>query len=510
MRRRIPLLGLALVIIALLLPIPTGVAASAITWLPCQDNPGFDCGTVSVPIDWNRRNGPRIALALARHKATDPAARVGSLLINPGGPGGSGVDFVMARPNWLSDELHRRFDIVGFDPRGVARSHPIVCSGEALNRTPYLVPANAAQFEALRVGITDLRADCRARTGPLYDQVNTLNVVRDLDAIRAALGEEKLTFYGVSYGTLLGQQYAEMYPRRVRALALDSNVDHSLDMKEFFDTGAVAAQDSFNEFANWCARSQGCALHEQGVRAVWTRLLAKADRGELRNPAFPDIPVTALSLISEAHLRFYGPQWEFLAQLLVDLDNGAALPPGVLAPYQNGEVATFPFPILCQDFDLRARGYSEYAGHLRRSARLAPDMRYGPLAATLAPICLAQPTPIPNPQRPTRVRDSFPLLLGTALHEPAAPYEWTVGLARQLGPYARVLTYEGWGHGVYGRSDCITGTFDAYLISRTLPPRGKRCEAVSPASGLTTRLPQPPPAHIPTPILPGWPSAQQL
>ncbi|MFF4414376.1 hypothetical protein ACFYY8_17760 [Streptosporangium sp. NPDC001559] len=98
MRRRISLLGLAFAVIALLLPIPTGVAASAIAWSPCQDDPGFDCGTVSVPIDWNRRNGPRVDLALARHRATDPAARVGSLLINPGGPGGSGVDFVRRGP----------------------------------------------------------------------------------------------------------------------------------------------------------------------------------------------------------------------------------------------------------------------------------------------------------------------------------------------------------------------------------------------------------------------------
>ncbi|GII85227.1 peptidase [Sphaerisporangium siamense] len=510
------LLGITLLVLTVLLPSVPATAAPAATpprppavsWSPCEQNPAAECGTLSVPIDWSRPGGPSIDLALARRKATDPAARIGSLLINPGGPGGSGVDLVTNVPGWPSAELQRRFDIVGFDPRGVGRSHPIVCSADLLSPMQYPIAENAAQFAELRALSTRLRADCRARTGPLFDHVNTRNVVRDLDAIRAAVGDDKLTYYGISYGTLIGQQYAEMFPHRVRALALDGNMDHSLGIGEFYETTAAAAQDAFEAFASWCERSDRCALHDEGVRPVWTRLLARADRGELIDPDQPAVPVTSLELISLAHLLFYLPEWDLLAVIMAALDTGAPLPlplptrvPGGGAP---GAVANFPIPILCQDFDFNVSSFKEYNAILRRSAKLAPDMRYGPVNVRVTPVCFAQPTPIPNPQERLRVRGSAPLLLGSSLHEPTSPYQWTLGAARQLGKYARVLTYEGWGHGIYGWSDCTTGTIDRYLISRALPPPGARCPAVEPFPALTAdrRTPR----LAPTPVLPGRPS----
>src|SRR5690606_11889323 len=153
---------------------------------------------------------------------------IGSIVINTGGHGGTGVDAVLQ--NWLgfSPELTSRFDVVGFDPRGVGRSHPILCSFELAAQAPDPLEIDGpAEFAALLAYDERYRQDCRARTGPLFDHVDTGSVVRDLDAIRAALGERKLTYYGVSYGTLIGQLYAERYPGRIRALALDSNMDHS-------------------------------------------------------------------------------------------------------------------------------------------------------------------------------------------------------------------------------------------------------------------------------------------
>ncbi|WP_433252496.1 alpha/beta hydrolase [Streptosporangium sp. CA-135522] len=512
MRRNIPLLALPLVVITALLPLaPAGAAGGAtaggatITWTACPEDPTAECGTLAVPIDRADPGGSTVEVALARRKATDPAARIGSLLINPGGPGGSGVDFAIYGKGYFSQEITRRFDIVGFDPRGVARSHPIVCSTDLLGQAPSPIMKSQADFDGWLAYNRRLRDDCRARTGPLYDHADTLSVVRDLDAIRAALGEDKLSYYGVSYGTLIGQQYAETFPRRVRALALDSNMDHSVGTGEFLDTQATAAQDSFDEFVAWCDRDDGCALHGKDVRAFWAGLRARAERGELHFPGEPDVPLTQMDLLGLAFGSFYGPDWSALAEFLLAVDTGAGLPPGSPARSvrRDAEVTAFPAQIFCEDYLLPVRGYREYAAHLRRSARIAPDMRFGPPAASLTALCLGQPAPIPNPQHRLRVHGSAPLLMGNALHDPATGYDWAIGTARQLGRQAVLLTYEGWGHGIYGRGECTTGAIDGYLVSLTLPARGTRCPAVPPTALRAQRQPWPRPSG-PLPNVPGW------
>ncbi|GIH97320.1 alpha/beta fold hydrolase [Planobispora siamensis] len=526
MRRKVPLLTAILLAVTALLPLaPAGADTGAgsrekpvgggITWSPCPEDPAVECGRLAVPVDWAAPGGPTVEIALARRKATDPAARIGAMLINPGGPGGSGVDFALAGAEYFSQEISRRFDIVGFDPRGVARSHPVVCSADLLARAPYPIMKSQADFDGWLAYNRQLREDCRARTGPLYDHVDTLSVVRDMDAVRAALGERRLTYYGRSYGTLMGQLYAETFPHRVRALALDSNMDHSLGTRAFLDTESAAAQDSFDEFAAWCGREADCALHGRDLRAVWADLLTRAGRGELRFPGAPEDvpPLTQLGLISIAFGGFYGPEWAQLAELLLALDTGTEPPAGVLprpavrstevSAGASAEVSAFPPRVFCLDYHLPIRDYREYAAHLRRSAKIAPDMRYSPLAFSMTAFCLGQPAPIPNPQHPLRVRGAAPLLLGNALHDPATGYDWALGTARQLGRQAVLLTYEGWGHGVYNRSECTLGAFDGYLIGLTPPARGTRCPAVPPAEAQARQRSWPGPSG-PLPNLPGW------
>ncbi|MBN6053999.1 alpha/beta fold hydrolase, partial [Nonomuraea sp. RK-328] len=316
---RRPLLILTLLsVVATAMPVASASASAlsgaasadgaAVAWAPCAEDPTAECGTLTVPVDWDKPAGETIRLALARRKATDPSARIGSLVFNPGGPGGSGVTEILRNRLDFTPELTRRFDVVGFDPRGVARSHPILCSYALATQAPDpLELKSQAEFDALLAHNQRYRSDCRSRTGPLFDHVDTGSVVRDLDALRAALGDDKLTYYGVSYGTLIGQLYAERYPRRVRALALDSNMDHSLGTAAFIDTEAWASQDSFNEFVTWCDRTASCALHGKDVRAVWRDLLARAARGELSLPGEPEFKLSRLDLISQAFGAFYGP-----------------------------------------------------------------------------------------------------------------------------------------------------------------------------------------------------------
>ncbi len=487
---------------------PEGAARPpAISWAPCEEDKTAECGKLTVPVDWSKPGGETFELALARRKATDPAARIGSLVINPGGPGGSGVGAVLGDWIGFTPEITRRFDVVGFDPRGVGLSHPILCSLELANRPlpDALSLKSQAEFDAILAHNAEYRKDCRARTGPLFDHVDTGSVVRDLDALRAALGDDKLTYYGVSYGTLIGQLYAERYPQRVRALTLDSNMDHSLGTKGFLDTESWTAQDSFNEFVAWCDRTPSCALHGKDVRAVWRGLLPRAERGELTWPGEPDVKLSRLDLISEAFGASYGPTYQYLAESLLALESGSGTARRLVAP-----PADDPQPVLrdatqvfCQDYLLPVRDYREYAGLLRRSAAIAPDMLVSPLAHSMTLACLGQPAPIPNPQHRLRVDGTPPLLLVNALHDPATGYPWAVNAARQIGHEATLLTYEGWGHGIYGRGDCPTRAIDGYLISLATPAQGTRCPAVPPDE-TAAQSAQVRPMPGPIPGLPGY------
>jgi len=498
-------------------------APARISWQPCEEDATAECGTLRVPVDWAKPRGATFDLALARRKATDPAKRVGALVVNPGGPGGSGVDFALGAGDYFSDELRQRFDIVGFDPRGVARSHPVICSSELLEKAPSPVLTSQADFDRLVAFNRSLGADCRERTGPLFDHVDTLSVVRDIDALRKALGERKINYYGISYGTLMGQQYAETFPKNFRALVIDSNMDHSLETRPFLETETVTAEANFREFDRWCARDASCALHEPGASAVWRALQAKADRGELRDPEDPERLLTAFDLSGAALGAFYGPDWKSLAEGLAALQAGKPAPalraaaasragspvgsasrPGFAAA-TGQEAVQYPVAVFCEDWRFKIRDYAEAARYWERARRLAPHMRMSPIAWSVGTSCLGLGTKVNNPQHPLKVTGAAPILMLNALYDPATGYNWAVNAARQLGRAATLVTYEGWGHGVYGRGPCTVQTVDRYLVDLTVPARGSRCPAVPPsdepsARSGSTRVP--PPGAVPG--LPGW------
>ncbi|MEV4716786.1 alpha/beta hydrolase [Micromonospora noduli] len=450
--------------------------APTIDWRPCAADTSAECGTLSLPVDWNRPQGERFDLSLARRVAK-PATREGALIFGPGGPGDSGVDRVVNGSSRFSADLRARFDIVSFDPRGTGGSHPVVCARDLLARQPQLI-ADQAQFDAVLANNALLRADCRARTGSLYDHVDTTSAARDLDAVRAALGERQLTFHGSSYGTLLGQRYAELYPDRVRAMVLEAAMDHSVDTRAFLDSQAVTAEGAFDEFLAWCARSADCVLHGRDVRASWAGLQARAERGSLTDPDRAGAALAPFELSRLAHKKLYDTwRWPGLAQWIVRLE-GTATTPSV-RPSADQAVAPYPFAVFCQDWSLPVRDYSEYVGHLRRAVRLAPDLRYPPALFALV-TCLGTPTPVANPQHRLRVHTDVPLLLAATVHDPASGYGWARTVARQLGRHGALLTYQGWGHGSYTTSPCVQRAVDSYLIDQVVPARGASCPAVEP------------------------------
>ena len=464
----------------------------SIDWQPCQGAPGSDCGMATVPLDGAHPDRGTTKIALARKKATDPAARIGSILMDPGGPGGPGAGQV--EEGWsLSPEITRRFDTVGFDPRGVGDSTKILCGLNEVTADYPVVPKNQAEFDQLAEHNRKIGESCDKLTGPLARYGDTKSVARDMDAIRAALGEAKLTYYGVSYGTLMGQQYAELFPDKVRALVLDSNMDHSqYTAFEFLLKETESVQSEFREFAAWCDRTPSCALHGQDVSKVTRDLQDKAERGELKDPKSGE-PITPLNLAGLFQSAFYGPAWSRLASVLVSLRDGKA--PAEAQLRADTPVNQVFQSVFCNDWNMPVHNYFELEAYRRAAAAIAPDVKVNSLGWRAVTGCIGWPHKASNPQHPLQVHGAPPLLMLSSRYDPATPYAWSQTAARQSG--STLLTYDGWGHGAYFKnSDCVIKATDDYLISGKLPAQGTHCPAVEPGSAQARVAGPKPPSTI--------------
>lgn len=487
-------------------PPGNGTTQRTIDWRPCAQDATADCGTLRLPVDWARPSGETFDLAVARRKATDPDRRIGVLLVNPGGPGESGVDYAIRRaPGQFSAEIQEQFDIVGFDPRGVGGSQPVRCSTELLDQRPSAYPRNQAEFDRLAAYNRELREDCRRNSGPVFDHADTLSVVHDMDAIRVSLGEQKINYFGHSYGTMIGQQYAEEYGDRIRSMVLTANLDHSLGTRDFLVSSAATAEDSLDQFVKWCESTPSCALYGRDVTAVWDELLARADRGEIRDPDNPDALLTANDITLAAFKDFYGPNWAKVATYLAQLDaqEPAVHEPSVDEPSvqdpaaqdhsvqdstarepgeeRTGQATTAePFhAVFCQDWRFRPKDYQEYADLTAAELRAAPHMRGSPRVHTAMAGCVGWPEEVNNPQHRLRITEAPGILVLQSMHDPANPYTWATNVHRQTRGTTVLLPYEGAGHSVYRRSDCTRDAVDDHLTERKLPRPGSSCAAVA-------------------------------
>ncbi|NUT27198.1 MAG: alpha/beta fold hydrolase [Streptomyces sp.] len=458
----------------------TGTAPrQTIDWKPCAQDATAECGTLRLPVDRAHPSDGMFDLAVARRKAADPDRRVGALLVNPGGPGDSGVDFAITRArSHFSKDIQERFDIVGFDPRGVGGSSPVKCSTELLARRPSAYPRDQAEFDRLAEYNRALREDCRRHSGPVFDHADTLSVVRDMDALRGALGEEKINYFGHSYGTLIGEQYAEEYGDRIRSMALTANIDHSLGTREFLLSSATTAEDSFHQFVRWCERTGSCALHGRDVTAVWDGLLERADRGEIHDPESPARTLTANDITLFAFKAFYGPDWAELATYVAGLD--AQKPTGRRGsePPRQAEPPTKAEPfhaVFCQDWRIRPKDHREFARQTQAELRAAPHMRGSPRVHAAVAGCVGWPDEVNNPQHRLRITDAPKILMLHSRHDPANDFAWAANVHRQTRGTTVLLPYEGAGHSVYGRGDCTRGAVDEYLTELRLPISGTSC-----------------------------------
>jgi pimeloyl-ACP methyl ester carboxylesterase len=459
----------------------TGGELGTIEWGPC-DTPGpFECGTLEVPLDHADPDGTQITIALSRLPATGAAEeRIGSLVVNPGGPGGSGVEAIVTLAATIPAEVTEVFDLVGFDPRGVGESSAVTCDLVRDDGVELVPAGDRATWEAQLGRVLDQLETCTAEPAELLSAVGTNNAARDLDLIRAAVGDEQLTFLGFSYGSRLGATYAELFPDRVRALVLDGALKPSTDLAAIFDEQVGGFDRAFGNFADACDADPDCILREIGpTRDVVTALRAELvetgsfatdDPARELTPGEFDLGIIAALYSKEA--------WPFLAQALYLAEtnaDGTLLQ--VLGDSYSGRQPDGTYSnqteanafVNCADDPARPSVEEMWA----RSDALGERSEFfgDRLRATTG--CIGHPDPV-DPLVLGPAEGAPPILVIGTTGDPATPYEWAIELADFL--VSGVLyTVEAEGHTAYTRAACANDVVNAYLIDLELPAPGSSC-----------------------------------
>jgi pimeloyl-ACP methyl ester carboxylesterase len=472
-----------------------------VEWTQCRTtNPkvklpdGAMCGKLAVPVDYNHRDGDVAVLGMIRFPAT--GEKIGSLVINPGGPGESGVEAALGVVQTLPKKVRERFDLVGFDPRGVALSRPALwCNSDADNdrlRTEPNVDYSPAGVAHIEDETKQFVTRCVDKMGKNFlANVGTANVAKDLDAIRAALGDEKLTYLGYSYGTRIGAEYAEAFPKNVRAMILDGAVDPNADPIEADLRQAKGFQDAFNDFAADCAaKNPNCPLGTDPAKAVdvyhsLVDPMVDPDNEMIGRPVPTKDPrgLSYADAIVGTIMALYSPSlWHHLTDGLSELvdhhgDTLLALadmymrrdPHGHYTNATDARVA-----INCVDqppITDRAKVIDED----RRSRELAPFMSYGKFTGD-APLGTCAFWPVPPTSTPHTISapGMAPTIVVSTTHDPATPYKAGVDLANEL--HSSLLTFDGTQHTVVFQGDsCIDNYITGYLVNGDTPPAGAKC-----------------------------------
>ncbi|WP_433688603.1 alpha/beta hydrolase [Micromonospora carbonacea] len=455
----------------------------------------YDCARIAVPRNWGTGGGATAGpgagetfeIALLRARSTKQRDRIGSLVINPGGPGGSGVDtavYLSFGPAFggLPPSVTERFDIVGFDPRGVARSSPVKCISDADLDASFGYdpdPESTASFDGFVALNERIGRGCGDKYGDQLPLYGTEQAARDMDAVRAAVGDEKLTYLGYSYGTLLGATYAQLYPQRVRALVLDGAVDPTQDLVAGSEGQAKGFERAFDNFTRWCAANAGRCPLAPDARAAVTSAIDKAKVSPVRTAdgreATPGWVFYAVisSLYTESG-------WQELAHAIERLDDGDPGEVFRLADAYAGRDADGKYSNL---FDANLAVNCTDAAEkpsVQRIRELQAQWRqtyplFGPALAVGMLGCAEWPGGR-DPYPTGKAVGAPPIVVVGTTGDPATPYEQTATLASMLG-VGRVLTWEGEGHTAYPQTSCVTDAVDAYLISLTAPREGLRCPA---------------------------------
>ncbi|MCC9198381.1 alpha/beta hydrolase [Arthrobacter sp. zg-Y820] len=457
-----------------------------VSWGECEASfaGGFRCATVEVPMDYSDPDGKSIELAVILAESDGSAQ--GTVLLNPGGPGGSGYDVVAESVDFVTSErLRENFNVLGFDPRGVGRSTPVECLTDAEldeSRAEYLDPSTPAGLEASRASAQELADKCAENSGDLLGFVDTVSAARDMDILRAVAGDSKLNYLGFSYGTFLGATYAELFPQNVGRMVLDGGLDPAASNEDITLGQAAGFEKAIRAYVEDCLTSGDCPLSGTPEQAVETirALIASVEASPMT--AKDGRVVTVSTFVSGFIVPLYNDQnWPALTQALEAALKGDPSPMLHLADlsadreadgsYGSNTTVAFSavncldYPMTSDDEQMRLD-----AKELREaSPTIGKYLGYGGIT------CEAWPAvPVNEPHEIKAPGAADMLVIGTT-GDPATPYEWSVALAEQLDS-ATLVTWEGEGHTAYGRGDeCIADTVDSYFIDGTVPADDTVC-----------------------------------
>ncbi len=454
-------------------------------WTSCDS--GFQCATATAPLDWANPTKATISLALIRKPATGTSK--GSLLVNPGGPGASGVDFVKTSLTYAADaKLRANYDIVGFDPRGAGSSTAIKCYTNPADLDAFLydilpgtigsdqwIAENNAQDAAFGSG-------CQNLTGPLLGLVDTNSAARDLDMLRAALGDKKLDYLGYSYGTLLGATYANLFPKKTGRLVLDGAIDPATTDFEVTETQAKGFENAMRAYLAYCLANSKCPFTgtvEDGMAKV-RRILTELNTNPITNS--DGRVLGSATMFSAIILPLYSQSnWPYLNQLFTDVDNGSAAIAFELADSLNGRKSDGSYSdnseeaflaINCLDYKPTATTPAEEQAQAAELVKVAPT--FGPEMAW-GFTCASWPYEATRDRVAIHAKGAAPILVVGTTNDPATPYVWAQNLAKELDS-GHLITRKGDGHTGYNKGNsCVDNAVDSFFVSGTVPSSDPHC-----------------------------------
>ncbi|MGW2831097.1 alpha/beta hydrolase [Streptomyces sp. NPDC001286] len=462
-----------------------------LSWHGCGV-PGFQCATMEAPLDYAHPGGGDVKLAVARKKATGKSKPLGSLLVNPGGPGGSAIGYLQQYAGiGYPAEVRARYDMVAVDPRGVARSEPVECLDgrqmDAFTQTD-TTPDDRRETGELVDAYKKFAEGCGAHSAGLLPHVSTVEAARDMDILRAALGDRKLTYVGASYGTFLGATYAGLFPERVGRLVLDGAMDPTLPARRLNLDQTAGFETAFQSFAKDCVRQPDCPLGHKGTTPaqVGRNLSAFFKKLDAHPLATGDADGRklgeALATTGVIAAMYDEGSWAQLREALTSAmkeGDGAGLLVLADSYYERdgqGRYSNLMFAnaaVNCLDLPGAFSSPEQVEKALPSFEKASPVFGEGLAWASLN--CAYWPVKATGEPHRIEAKGAAPIVVVGTTRDPATPYRWAQSLAAQLAS-GRLLTYQGDGHTAYGRgSDCIDSAIDTYLLHGTPPAKGKRC-----------------------------------
>ncbi len=479
---------------ALLKPLPTTVPPDLkpyydqkLSWHDCGTL-GFQCGSLTVPLDYGHPSKDTdIKLAVARKKATGGKKAIGSLMVNPGGPGGSAIDYLQnSAALAFPDPILKHYDMVGMDPRGVARSESVACLTDKQMDSYTRVdqtPDDKQEVDKLVGAYKNFADSCEQKTGDLLGHVSTIEAARDMDVLRGALGDKKLYYYGASYGTYLGATYAGLFPQRTGRLVLDGAMDPSLSSEQINRQQAGGFQTAFSAFAKDCVEQSKCPLGGKSAKDAGRQLDAffeKLDAHPVKagNGRTLTESLATTGVIQAMYLK---QLWPRVRKAIREAERGdgsglLALSDAYYEREPDGSYGTIMFSnpaVNCLDLPSAFSGPAEAKDAVASFQKASPVFGRGFAWAALN--CAYWPEKSTGEPHTIKAKGAAPILVVGTTRDPATPYRWAQGLAGQLTS-GHLLTHEGDGHTAFLQgSACIDSAITAYLVKGTVPDDGTRC-----------------------------------